>query len=105
MGGWSLRWYSEFFQRPAPMLESGVDEFPRGDSIGHDRDAASATAGRGLALSRGPGFRGRTPVFRHALCAAGDARSHPRPVAAAVCFVALNAERGFWTVTIRATTR
>src|SRR6266568_9349383 len=55
-------------QRPR-HAGSGVDEFPRGYSIGHDRDAAWH-AGRDSTVAR-PGLWGPNAVFRHALCAAG----------------------------------
>ena len=68
-GGWSLRWYGEFFEDRA-MLEAAWMSFRVA--------ATSATLATRLgtlaavALSRGERF-GPYAVFRYALCAAGDA--------------------------------
>ena len=67
-------------QRPR-HARRGLDEFPRGGDLGHDGDAARH-ARRGGAVAR-RALQGPHAVFRHALCAAGDARSHHRTVAAA----------------------
>ena len=79
-GGWSLRWYREFFNDRA-MLEAAWMSFRVGGGLGHAGDAARH-AGRGGAVAR-RALPGPHAVFRHALCAAGDARSHHRAVAAA----------------------
>src|SRR6059058_1444638 len=79
-GGWSLRWYTEFFNDRA-MLDAAWMSLRVG--------VVSATAATllgtlaALALARGQAFPGRT-LF--------------------LLFVGLNAERGFWTVTIAHTT-
>jgi hypothetical protein len=55
-GGWSLRWYGEFFNDRA-MIEAALDEFPGRGDIGDARDAARHAGGGGA-------------VARRALCAA-----------------------------------
>ncbi len=99
-GGWSLRWYYEFFNDRA-MLEAAWMSL---------RVAVSATIATllgtlaAVALSRGERFRGRIAVLRHALCAAGDAGGDHRTCRCCCCSSRSNAERGFWTVTIAHTT-
>ena len=79
-GGWSTRWYTEFFNDRA-MLDAAWMSLRVG--------AVSATAATllgtlaAVALSRGERLQGPHAVFRHALRAAGDAGSHHRAVAAA----------------------
>jgi putrescine transport system permease protein len=99
-GGWSLRWYSEFFNDRA-MLEAAWTSF---------RVAAlSATIATllgtlaAVALSRGERFKGRT-LFSGMLYAPLVMPEVITGLSLLLLFVALNAERGFWTVTIAHTT-
>src|SRR5258708_2181697 len=99
-GGWSLRWYSDFFHDRA-MLEAAWMSLRVA--------AASATIATllgtlaAVALSRGEGFRGRT-VFSGMLYARLVMPEIITGLSLLLLFVALNAERGFWTVTIAHTT-
>jgi putrescine transport system permease protein len=99
-GGWSLRWYSEFFNDRA-MLEAAWMSL---------RVAmASATLATllgtlaAVALSRGERFKGRT-LFSGMLYAPLVMPEVITGLSLLLLFVALNAERGFWTVTIAHTT-
>src|SRR5882672_4936799 len=99
-GGWSLRWYHEFFNDSA-MIEAAWMSL---------RIAAlSATIATllgtlaAVALSRGEGFRGRT-LFSGMLYAPLVMPEIITGLSLLLLFVALNAERGFWTVTIAHTT-
>ncbi len=99
-GGWSLRWYSEFFNDSA-MIEAAWMSLRVG--------AASATIATALgtlaavALSRGERFKGRT-LFSGMLYAPLVMPEVITGLSLLLLFVALNAERGFWTVTIAHTT-
>ena len=99
-GGWSLRWYGEFFSDRA-MLEAALMSFRVA--------AVSATAATllgtlaAVALSRGERFRGRT-LFSGMLYAPLVMPEVITGLSLLLLFVALNAERGFWTVTIAHTT-
>jgi len=99
-GGWSLRWYTEFFHDRA-MLEAALMSFRVA--------AVSATLATMLgtlaavALSRGEGFRGRT-LFSGMLYAPLVMPEVITGLSLLLLFVALNIERGFWTVTIAHTT-
>ena len=63
----------------------GLDQPACRGSVGNGGDGAWVRLSA-VALTRYGAFRGRLLVFRHGLCAAGDAGSHHRPVAvAAVC--------------------
>jgi putrescine transport system permease protein len=99
-GGWSLRWYQEFFSDRA-MIEAALMSFRVA--------VASATAATMLgtlaavALSRGEDFRGRT-LFSGMLYAPLVMPEVITGLSLLLLFVALNAERGFWTVTIAHTT-
>src|SRR5258706_10147508 len=99
-GGWSLRWYSEFFNDRA-MLEAGWMSLRVA--------VASATIATllgtlaAVALSRGERFRGRT-LFSAMLYAPMVMPEVITGLSLLLLFVALNAERGFWTVTIAHTT-
>jgi putrescine transport system permease protein len=99
-GGWSTRWYTEFFNDQA-MLDAAWMSFRVG--------AVSATAATllgtlaAVALSRGEGFRGRT-LFSGMLYAPLVMPEVITGLSLLLLFVALNAERGFWTVTIAHTT-
>src|SRR3954449_7624095 len=99
-GGWSLRWYSEFFNDRA-MLEAAWTSF---------RVAAlSATIATllgtlaAVALSRGERFKGRT-LFSGMLYAPLVMPEVITGLALLLLFVAIDAERGFWTVTTAHTT-
>jgi putrescine transport system permease protein len=99
-GGWSLHWYSEFFHDRA-MLEAA--------SMSFRVAAVSATIATllgtlaAVALSRGERFRGRT-LFSGMLYAPLVMPEVITGLSLLLLFVALNAERGFWTVTIAHTT-
>src|ERR1700716_4687503 len=99
-GGWSTRWYSEFFNDRA-MLDAAWMSLRVG--------AVSATAATllgtlaAVALSRGEGFRGRT-LFSGMLYAPLVMPEVITGLSLLLLFVALNAERGFWTVTVAHTT-
>jgi putrescine transport system permease protein len=99
-GGWSLRWYGEFFGDRA-MLEAAWMSFRVA--------ATSATLATllgtlaAVALSRGERFRGRT-LFSGMLYAPLVMPEVITGLSLLLLFVALNAERGFWTVTMAHTT-
>ena len=99
-GGWSLRWYSEFFNDSA-MLEAAWMSFGVA--------ATSATLATllgtlaAVALSRGERFRGRA-LFSGMLYAPLVMPEVITGLALLLLFVAVNAERGFWTVTVAHTT-
>ena len=99
-GGWSLRWYTEFFNDRA-MIEAALMSFRVA--------AASATLATllgtlaAVALSRGERFKGRT-LFSGMLYAPLVMPEVITGLSLLLLFVALNAERGFWTVTIAHTT-
>lgn len=99
-GGWSLRWYLEFFGDRA-MIEASWMSLRVA--------VASATIATligtlaAVALSRGERFRGRT-LFSGMLYAPLVMPEVITGLSLLLLFVALNAERGFWTVTIAHTT-
>src|SRR5450432_4741179 len=99
-GGWSLRWYTEFFHDSA-MLDAAWMSFRVA--------AASATLATllgtlaAVALSRAERFRGRT-LFSAMLYAPLVMPEVITGLSLLLLFVAVNAERGFWTVTIAHTT-
>ena len=99
-GGWSLRWYGEFFNDGA-MLDAAWMSFRVA--------ATSATLATllgtlaAVALSRGERFKGRT-LFSGMLYAPLVMPEVISGLSLLLLFVALNAERGFWTVTIAHTT-
>jgi putrescine transport system permease protein len=99
-GGWSLRWYREFFDDSA-MIEAAWM------SIRVAATAATVATLLGtcaaVALSRGESFRGRT-LFSGMLYAPLVMPEVITGLSLLLLFVALNAERGFWTVTIAHTT-
>src|SRR5579883_2834060 len=92
-GGWSLRWYAEFFNDGA-MLDAAWMSLRVG--------ATSATFAT-VALSRGANFAGRA-LFSSILYAPLVMPEVITGLSLLLLFVALNAERGFWTVTIAHTT-
>src|SRR6201987_5602893 len=99
-GGWSLRWYDEFFSDRA-MIEA--------DWMSLRVAATSASIATllgtlaAVALSRGESFRGRT-LFSGMLYAPLVMPEVITGLSLLLLFVGLNAERGFWTVTIAHTT-
>jgi putrescine transport system permease protein len=99
-GGWSTRWYTEFFNDRA-MLDAAWMSVRVG--------VVSATAATVLgtlaaaALSRGERFKGRT-LFSGMLYAPLVMPEVITGLSLLLLFVALNAERGFWTVTVAHTT-
>jgi putrescine transport system permease protein len=99
-GGWSLRWYRELFNDRA-MIEASWMSLRVA--------VASATIATligtlaAVALSRGERFRGRT-LFSGMLYAPLVMPEVITGLSLLLLFVALNAERGFWTVTIAHTT-
>lgn len=99
-GGWSLRWYREFFGDRA-MIEASWMSLRVA--------VASATVATligtlaAVALARGERFRGRT-LFSGMLYAPLVMPEVITGLSLLLLFVALNAERGFWTVTIAHTT-
>ncbi|MFY9954574.1 ABC transporter permease subunit [Bradyrhizobium sp.] len=99
-GGWSLRWYGEFFNDRA-MIEAAWMSLRVA--------AASATIATllgtlaAVALSRGERFSGRT-LFSGMLYAPLVMPEVITGLSLLLLFVAIGAERGFWTVTIAHTT-
>ena len=99
-GGWSLRWYTEFFNDRA-MLDAAWMSLRVA--------AVSATIATVLgtlaavALTRGERFRGRT-LFSGMLYAPLVMPEVISGLSLLLLFVALDAGRGFWTVTIAHTT-
>ena len=99
-GGWSLQWYREFFHDHA-MLDAALMSFRVA--------ATSATLATllgtlaAVALSRGERFKGRT-LFSGMLYAPLVMPEVITGLSLLLLFVALDAERGFWTVTIAHTT-
>jgi putrescine transport system permease protein len=99
-GGWSLRWYGEFFNDRA-MLDAAWMSLRVA--------AASASAATllgtlaAVALSRGERFKGRT-LFSGMLYAPLVMPEVITGLSLLLLFVALDAARGFWTVTIAHTT-
>src|ERR1700716_2217886 len=99
-GGWSLRWYSEFFHDRA-MLEAALMSF-RVATVSASIATLLGTLAA-VALSRGESFRGRT-LFSGMLYAPLVMPEVITGLSLLLLFVALNAERGFWTVTTAHTT-
>jgi putrescine transport system permease protein len=99
-GGWSLRWYTEFFNDRA-MLEAAWMSF----SVATVSATIATVLGTlaAVALSRGEGFRGRA-LFSGMLYAPLVMPEVITGLSLLLLFVATNAERGFWTVTIAHTT-
>jgi len=99
-GGWSLRWYHEFFNDGA-MIEAAWMSFRVAASSATIATLLGTLAA--VALSRGESFRGRT-LFSGMLYAPLVMPEIITGLSLLLLFVALNAERGFWTVTIAHTT-
>jgi putrescine transport system permease protein len=99
-GGWSLRWYYEFFSDRA-MIEASWMSLRVAVSSATIATLIGTLAA--VALSRGERFRGRT-LFSGMLYAPLVMPEVITGLSLLLLFVALNAERGFWTVTIAHTT-
>lgn len=99
-GGWSLRWYREFFGDRA-MIEASWMSLRVAVSSATIATLIGTLAA--VALSRGERFRGRT-LFSGMLYAPLVMPEVITGLSLLLLFVALNAERGFWTVTIAHTT-
>ncbi|HTO67096.1 MAG TPA: ABC transporter permease [Bradyrhizobium sp.] len=99
-GGWSLRWYYEFFNDGA-MIEA----FWMSLRVAATSASIATLLGTlaAVALSRGENFRGRT-LFSGMLYAPLVMPEVITGLSLLLLFVALNAERGFWTVVIAHTT-
>jgi len=95
-GGWSLHWYSEFFHDRA-MLEAALMSFRVAATSATIATLLGTLAA--VALSRGARFRGRT-LFSAMLYAPLVMLEVITGLSLLLLFVAVNAERGFWTVTI-----
>ena len=99
-GGWSLRWYHEFFGDRA-MIEASWMSLRVAVASASIATLIGTLAS--VALSRGERFRGRT-LFSGMLYAPLVMPEVITGLSLLLLFVALNAERGFWTVTIAHTT-
>lgn len=99
-GGWSLRWYTEFFNDRA-MLEAALMSFRVAATSATSATLLGTLAA--LALSRGERFQGRT-LFSGMLYAPLVMPEVITGLSLLLLFVAVEAERGFWTVTIAHTT-
>src|ERR1700733_3967350 len=99
-GGWSLVWYREFFHDNA-MIEAAWMSFRVAASSATIATLLGTLAA--IALSRGERFKGRT-LFSSMLYAPLVMPEVISGLSLLLLFVALNAERGFWTVTIAHTT-
>ena len=99
-GGWSLRWYHEFFNDSAMIDAAWMSVRVGATSATIATLLGTLTA---VALSRGGSFRGRT-LFSAMLYAPLVMPEVITGLSLLLLFVALNAERGFWTVTIAHTT-
>ena len=99
-GGWSTRWYVELFNDPAMLSAAWM-------SLRVGLVAATLATVLGtlaaLALSRGGGFRGRA-MFTGMLHAPLVMPEVITGLSLLLLFVAVGAERGFWTVTAAHTT-
>ena len=99
-GGWSMRWYVELFNDQAMLSAAWISLRVA---------ACSATAATilgtlaAVALSRGERFRGRT-LFSGMLYAPLVMPEVITGLSLLLLFVAIDAGRGFWTVTIAHTT-
>ena len=99
-GGWSLRWYHEFFNDRA-MIDAAWMSFRVAASSATIATLLGTLAA--VALSRGERFKGRT-LFSGMLYAPLVMPEVITGLSLLLLFVAVNAERGFWTVTIAHTT-
>jgi putrescine transport system permease protein len=99
-GGWSLRWYHEFFNDGA-MIDAALMSLRVAITSASIATLLGTLAA--VALSRALNFRGRT-LFSGMLYAPLVMPEVITGLSLLLLFVALNAERGFWTVTIAHTT-
>jgi len=99
-GGWSLRWYHELFGDRA-MIDAAWMSFRVAASSATIATLLGTFAA--VALSRGERFRGRT-LFSGMLYAPLVMPEVITGLSLLLLFVAVNAERGFWTVTVAHTT-
>jgi putrescine transport system permease protein len=99
-GGWSLRWYHEFFNDDAMIGAAWMSLRVAATSATIATLLGTLAA---VALSRGESFRGRT-LFSGMLYAPLVMPEVITGLSLLLLFVGLNAERGFWTVTIAHTT-
>ena len=99
-GGWSLRWYRELLDNEA-MLSAAWMSLRVGVMSATLATLLGTLAA--VALSRGGGFRGRA-MFTGMLHAPLVMPEVITGLSLLLLFVAVNAERGFWTVTIAHTT-
>jgi putrescine transport system permease protein len=99
-GGWSLRWYRELFNDRA-MIEAVWMSLRVATASATIATLLGTLAA--VALSRGERFKGRT-LFSGMLYAPLVMPEVITGLSLLLLFVALNAERGFWTVTIAHTT-
>src|SRR5271167_2191683 len=99
-GGWSLRWYSELFNDEA-MLDAAWMSLRVAVTSATLATLLGTLAA--VALSRGADFKGRT-LFSGILYAPLVMPEVITGLSLLLLFVALNVERGFWTVTIAHTT-
>jgi len=99
-GGWSLHWYRELFNDSA-MIEAVWMSVRVGATSATIATLLGTLAA--VALSRGENFGGRT-LFSGMLYAPLVMPEVITGLSLLLLFVALNAERGFWTVTIAHTT-
>jgi len=98
--GWSLRWYREFFNDSA-MIEAAWMSLRVAATAATIATLLGTLAA--VALSRGESFGGRT-LFSGMLYAPLVMPEVISGLSLLLLFVALNAERGFWTVTVAHTT-
>src|SRR6202046_2848725 len=99
-GGWSLRWYGEFFNDSAMIDAAWMSLRVAATSATLATLLGTLAA---IALSRGANFRGRT-LFSSMLYAPLVMPEVITGLSLLLLFVALDAERGFWTVTVAHTT-
>ena len=99
-GGWSTRWYAELLNDPA-MMEAAWMSLRVGVTSATLATILGTMAA--VALSRGDGFRGRT-LFSGMLHAPLVMPEVITGLSLLLLFIAVAAERGFWTVTAAHTT-
>jgi putrescine transport system permease protein len=99
-GGWSTRWYTEFFHDRA-MIDAAWMSIRVGIVSATLATILGTLAA--IALSRGEGFRGRT-LMSGMLYAPLVMPEVITGLSLLLLFVAVDAGRGFWTVTIAHTT-
>ena len=99
-GGWSLRWYRELLNDEAMLAAAWMSLRVAATSATVATILGTLAA---VALARGESFRGRT-LFSGMLYAPLVMPEVISGLSLLLLFVGLNAERGFWTVTIAHTT-